>query len=129
MHFQRLTLEKTEIGLREFIGQTALEGMKFSVLVDHAAGGFVAQLRLYLMGNTIHTEKEIIERPASWWQAFKAARFPGWLKGHFPVVYEQIVVRTEHKMICPHLNISLPGEERYHLEVMIPRDHEMRVAR
>jgi hypothetical protein len=120
----RLVLEKVKIDVRQFMSDEAASAMEANLVADRLAGGVVYGFKTYLLGNTVHTERETYRHPASWWQGFKAALFPAWLRRHYPVRYKEVVIMTKFTHVCPHLNIADRGEERFHLQWLTPPSWE-----
>lgn len=116
----RLTLEKVRLGLRQVMSDELLADMEASAIPDYLAAGTIFAFQTYLMGNTVHTERETYQHPATWWQGFKEACFPDWLKGHYPVRYTEVVIMTKFTHVCPHLNIATREDERFHLQWLTP---------
>lgn len=46
--------------------------------------------------------------PANWWESFKDAMFPKWLKKYFPVRYTKFSVRV--KALYPDLKVAVPSQ-------------------
>lgn len=64
-----------------------------------------------IMGETL--QKELVEYPADWWQAFKARWFPGWLRRRYPV--KMRIVELEAAALYP--KVSMP-EWEHRVKVM-----------
>jgi len=73
----------------------------------HAA---LITLRTYLLKSS-HRKMETayVNFPASWWQHFKQAHFPAWLKKCFPVMSKATGVTYERTTnLCPHGDFAWP---------------------
>ncbi len=122
-----LMLEKIRIGLKQYISPAVLDQMKFGATYDPVTDKIMMELGMYLFSNKIHTETTKGDYPAGWFQGFKDAHFPGWLKRKFPVKYTQFFEEVKTIHICPHLNYRTPDEERYHLQFLMPEGDLTRI--
>ena len=107
-HYHETRLEKLKIGLesaisKEFFNEADLE------LVERAyLDQIVATYRSFVWSEPRET---ITKRtPSTWWQAFKLAHFPEWLKVRYPVKYDEFTLTIT--MIYPHVNF--PTEDRHY---------------
>ena len=115
-----LMLEKLRIGLSTHVSPAVLSQMKFDQSYDPITDKIMAKLEMYLFSNKIHTETTKRDLPDGWFQGFKDAHFPGFLKRKFPVKYTQIFEEVKTIHICPHLNYRTRDEERFHLQFLMP---------
>lgn len=87
---------------------------------DHTMQSVVLQFRSFLLKMSERGLDTVeFEIPATWWQMFKEAHFPRWMKHRFPVVF----VTQEHKYekytrLCPHADIAWSDDCRPHVEFM-----------
>ena len=113
---QMLSLEKLKIGLRIALSEALLRDVRVEQWQDYSMRQIITMVEAYLWSNTIHTERETYQHTASWWQGFKASFFPPWLLRRFPVRMTSVTCETKFIHVCPHLNITAPNEERFHLQ-------------
>lgn len=117
---RRLTLTKLKIVMRSDMTDEAVAAMGLEVSSDKLAQHTVAEMKAYLASNTIHTQERKHFYPATWWDAFKEAHFPNWLKRRLGVWNTMITIHTEFIHVCPHISMRTSDEQRYHLEWLTP---------
>lgn len=122
-----LMLEKIRIGLSTYVSRSVLDQMKFEQKYDPVTDKIMMELGMYLFSNKIHTETTKGDYPAGWFQGFKDAHFPGWLKRKFPVKYTQFFEEVKTVHICPHLNYRTRDEEKFHLQFLMPEGDLTRI--
>ena len=115
-----LMLEKIRIGLSTLVSPAVLSGMKFDQKYDPVTDKIMMEPGMYLFSNKIHTETTKKDYPAGWFQGFKDAYFPGFLKRRFPVKYTQVFEEVKTIHVCPHLNYRTREDERFHLQFLTP---------
>ena len=84
-----------------------MPNMQYRVLHERSLRQLVANMEVAMLKRRIHAEpKEIVEVPATWWDALKERWLP---KRFFPVKYREIPTRYELWAVCPHIPT---GEDR-----------------
>lgn len=124
-----LVLHKCRIQARRFLGEYAIDQMKFSHWTDHLANALVGCLETNLLESYKEEQrtenKHEISVPLTWWQHFKRDKMPKWFVDRWPVKYQKItsyvvnVTRRVHT--CPHINHVTP--EKDHLMFAMSVDH------
>ncbi len=119
--FERVTLEKLRIGLRQYMSPEVMAELSIDASSDLIAGQMVTALRGFVWSNQIHVERQTTAVPATWWDHFKDTFFPDWLRRRMPIRTQTITTETKFIHTCPHLNISGdPNDRMMHLEWMKP---------
>jgi hypothetical protein len=99
------------------------ESIKVDAIANQIAGGFIVQLRGWMLGRKmpVSTELGYVEYPAGVWQMFKDKFLPAWLKARFPVRMTRVsyVKSISEYSVCPHLNSDAARSN--HIEFMMRR--------
>ena len=115
-----IILEKVRVALRMHVSSAVLNEMIIEKRLDPISKAVVAHFELWLWSNMIHVERRNEYQPKTWWDGFKDAHFPGFLKRRFPVRNRTVCIEAKTFHICPHLNIQTREDEKYHLQFMTP---------
>ena len=117
-----LTLEKLRFNLKAYVSRELLDEMYIDVQSEVLGNEWAFMVRGHVWSNQIHQLTRREEVPATWWDGVKQAFFPMWLVKRMPIRVRTILTEVKYIHTCPHLNISTPEEERFHLQWMFPRD-------
>lgn len=92
-----------EYAVRREVSQCELANMEMSARVlEHVGRNLVCELRAYIAA--INTPALTTQWPATWWQALKAAYFPGWMLRRWPIRY---TTETFHfQVLYPELAVD-----------------------
>ena len=115
-----LVLEKIRVALAMHVSPEVLEAADISLRADSIAGHVLANFEMWLWSNTIHKETQVTYVPETWWDGFKQAYFPEFLKRRFRVRQRQIFTETKFIHVCPHLRIQSREDEKYHMQFLMP---------
>ena len=120
----QLILEKVQLSARVMMSAEMADSIGIKAFTDHCAEQVQYIFTAHLLGNVVHREVRHYSHPASWWQGFKAALFPDWLRRHYPVRMTEVDLETKFMHACPHLNIRTSQDERQHLQWLTPPPEE-----
>ncbi len=110
-NIETITLKKIQFGLRERVSKEFLDSVKIETEYDVFTETLVQGIRWWVFGQKVSESViETISYPDGWWQAFKQAYFPEFLKQRFPVREITVDVIKQHFHVCPHLNIAPQGD-------------------
>ena len=126
--FQTLTLEKVQRAMRITLARSMVKNVSIETVTDLASRTLSATLIADLLGNKISVERDTYSHPDGWWQAFKEAQFPAWLRRRMPVRMRDVTVTTTFMHVCPHLNIQSSNDQNVHLRFMMPPDQLARMV-
>lgn len=100
------------------LGEYGRSHLKAKIAPERLLGQEVVRFTTQLLtGRTIDKEYPVVfPFPASWWQHFKLACFPGWLLRRFPVRYgrKKAVVKFSQDILYPKADIMLPPNQFGH---------------
>ena len=118
MKTMELALEKIRVGLSMHVSPAVLDEAVFELRPDIISGMVEARFEMWLWSNKIHSETRSEDVALTWWDAFKEAYFPRFLKRRFPPRTRQVFIETKFFHVCPHLNYRTRDEERFHLQFL-----------
>ena len=124
-----LILEKVRVALSMHVSPAVLSSSIMEQRLDPISKAIIAHFELWLWSNMIHVERRFEDFPKTWWDGFKEAHFPGFLKRRFPVRLRSVCSEAKTFHICPHLNIQTRDDEKYHLQFMTPAGEMTRLNR
>ncbi len=117
---QRLTLKKLKFRGRIVMSNEAADEMAVDIVADYLTDSFMANIGGYVWQNQIHKQTRKLTLPLTWWDSFKMAHFPGWLKRRMLVRTYEIDTNTEFIHTCPHLPIESRDDLKMHMQWMMP---------
>lgn len=97
------TMDAVKVRASAVIPQDVLRSCKVTVhdMADYAAEGLLLELEAFMYGERAqHTL--CVTVPSSWWQHFKEACFPAWLRKAFPVQHRQMRQTVHAARLFPH---------------------------
>lgn len=112
---REIMLEKLKIAGVQKIGRTTLDNMKMSNWWEGPTEDLVLRLSSYMLAQRIVDDTYEFEYkiPATWWQHFKAEKFPLSWKLRWPVKY-----RTEKEIV------KFVRHATYPMASLIPKEHK-----
>ncbi len=115
----KIVLKKIRYGLRDIVSHALLADMGFEWVEDRTAAFIIGRMKMYLLGNKIHTEiLETITYPKTWIDAVKDRFCPGFLRKIVRIEYQTVQKTVQFTHICPHINWSTERDNSLHFEFM-----------
>lgn len=114
-------LRKCEIAVRRMLDLRRLptETLQIELAAYQMAGSMVADLRLFLAGDTEKAESiKVIAYPATWWDHFKTRWFPRWAMVRWPAKQKEhrVTCLTTITRICPHIRVPVNDRPDFHVK-------------
>ena len=89
---------------------------EYACVRDAMMNRWLHKLRVYFLGNKIHSEVLATEAvPESWWDAFKERWYPAFLKKRFPIKRRIINTNINFVHVCPHASIPWSKDQYPHV--------------
>jgi hypothetical protein len=109
---ESLILEKIKFEYGTEIPPDVIANLTVEQIVDFETRAVKTFFRTFIMGREVR-EKVIswVIIYHSWWQHFKEACFPKFLKRFFPVQFYRQPVVTKHFHLCPHTGLDFKSHD------------------
>lgn len=142
--FETMTLERIRVMATQAMSGHSLANLKFETYKqphELAMNDLVYMLSTEILSEKVQEVSETIKTPASWWDAFKEAKFPLWLRKKYPVKYRTRTVIMKRyagypkfKQVMPDagpvaINFTVDKDEHTETESPIVQDSQFFVIR
>lgn len=104
-----VVLQRLHLAVSQKMRSEDLRMADFQSYIDALTGDMVLQL-----GRAVWSERKdskTYEYPATWWDGFKIAWFPKWLRRRFPAQIKRVVCELDIQY--PGLKIKVPNEQHF----------------